>query len=318
MADAAWLASTASDWAANYQLAYNLPSLLEVLQDLRRLENLRDRVDVNLTHMVILYGIWAQIWNYHNARKFRFGLKQASRQAPSYLWYTSQYQELYQNLTSVRDYYAVMRDPFATELLLTAELFMMLLQVSFLDLQHVAGKEDVEEAQQAFKLLQDDWFDTREARCAVWHAGQVLRAASSLRPTTLRDFNAIAVYQAGLCLWVYGFIGSMDPARQTPTASNELGQRTGEQFRVMLNGNESPEKRSFIEYGQGIPCVSMPTPPGDCVVALTDQQSVMEIARATLRRSFPTDCRMPPLVENLSNLMEDLGKLASKTFQGND
>lgn len=310
--DATWLASSASEWASNYKSS-TLPSLHEVCHNPSMLESLEDFVDVPLTHMSILYSFWPQIWSYHNIRKLRLTVRKASYDGQQNFWYTSQYQELYRRLTSIRDLHASARTLFSSDLLLTVEHLMMLLQVSFLDLQQAAGRVGEQEAEEAFNLLQTGWYDSRESRCAVWHAGQVLRAASALRRTSLRDFYAIAVYQASLCLWVYGSIASVSLLPRRTMNGAYLGEDIDSGFQVHLDSKESAEKREFIEYGKGTPCVTIKRDSGNSIVPLTDLQCVMEAGRAVLRSSFPANCSMPPLVENLSSLMEELGKSHSDT-----
>lgn len=309
--ESVWRAPNAMDWASIYRPTKEIPSLSAILEDPRSLEAFRDMVDFKLTHTVILYGFWSQIWNYHDGRRFQSGFRNRARQGSAALWCTSRYQELALNLTMVRDYYASLNEHFAYELLLVAELFCMLLQVSFVEIQQVAGKASVEEAQQSFNTLQAEWLGTREARCAVWHAGQVLRATMNIPPTTLRDFSAIALYQASLCLWAYGFITGTNPNLNSSLTMSMFGQpAAGQDFPVVLDGLDTPEKRMFIEYGQGIPCVTMQDSGSPSLVPLNDGGSIMQLARTALRRSFPAGCSMPPLVENLSSLMEDLGELS--------
>jgi hypothetical protein len=66
-----------------------------------------------------------------------------------------------------------------------------------------AGKEGEDEARMAHGLLVR-WTETKEARQAVWHAGQVIHAFVSLPPERLTEFSAIMLFHATLCIWIYG------------------------------------------------------------------------------------------------------------------
>ncbi|KAK3500725.1 hypothetical protein B0T13DRAFT_228602 [Neurospora crassa] len=114
---------------------------------------------------------------------------------------------------------------------ITFEMFMVALHVDLNQLQSYAGKAGEEETRRAsaYFLHQDPysgtggegngrggtngggWVRSTDARYAVWHAGQVFRAARALPPTGLRGFNAMAVYFASLTLWVYGLLGGPNP-----------------------------------------------------------------------------------------------------------
>ena len=101
------------------------------------------------------------------------------------------------------------------ELLITIELFLMILHISMDELECFAGKHGGEAASQAITSL-ERWFGIEESRKAVWHAGQVSRWATHLSSTDLRDFYAVAVYHAGILLWDYGIY-------QYPTIAPQIG-----------------------------------------------------------------------------------------------
>lgn len=108
----------------------------------------------------------------------------------------------------------------------------------------LAGMEGEQEVRRAYPLVKR-WFGSKQSRQAIWHAGQLLRAtaamappptilASAMPPTSpnsnmvsndeqkendlherpicapgtgsLRGFGVIAVYNAWLALWAYGFM----------------------------------------------------------------------------------------------------------------
>ncbi|KAK3388990.1 hypothetical protein B0T20DRAFT_511002 [Sordaria brevicollis] len=131
---------------------------------------------------------------------------------------------------------------------ITLEMFMLALHVDLNQLQSFAGKAGEEEARRASAhfLNQEGnepsgigsggggWVRSTEARHAVWHAGQVFRAARALPPTGLMGFNAMAVYFASLTLWVYGLLGGPNPV--SPVFPPQFGGGGGGGEHVMGGG----------------------------------------------------------------------------------
>lgn len=195
---------------------------------------------------------------------------------------------------------------------------MMILHAPPEDLQRFAGKAGEDEARRASSELLG-WAAMPEARVAVWHAGQVLRAARCLVPAQLRGFNAIAVYYAALALWVYGL---MSPVAHTNTNANvnanyklsaagvERGGK-GKGKEVVLNEKETAGVRDFKASGDGVPglMVVREGREEEEFVRLTATDGILRVAREMYRGNFPVvDEGLPPLVENLGNLLRDLGE----------
>jgi len=173
------------------------------------------------------------------------------------------------------------------------------------DLQRFAGKFGEDEARKASAELQS-WAGTPEARVAVWHAGQVLRAAGNLMPAQLRGFNAIAVYYAALALWVYGLMASGTGAKSG--LLGVVGEKGGDE--VVLNETETAEVRDFRSSGDGVPGLKVVREGGDDFIRLTATDRILGVARDIYRSNFPVrDEGLPPLVENLGNLLRDLSEL---------
>ena len=83
----------------------------------------------------------------------------------------------------------------------------MILHISLEDLHRFAGKSGEEETRKAGEEFAA-WAKTKEARIAIWHAGQVFRAAKRLMQAQNRGFNAVVLYYATLTLWAYGHSAS--------------------------------------------------------------------------------------------------------------
>lgn len=193
----------------------------------------------------------------------------------------------------------------SAEATLVAELLQMILHVSPEDLQRFAGKFGEDEAKLASAEF-SEWAKMTEARVAVWHAGQVFAAASRLGQAQCRGFNAIAVYYASLTLWIFGLM--IAPA----LSSLHVNVRREEQ-QVVINEPESVESKMFIVNGIGMPGLVIKD---GRFVRLTDSDLVLGFARDVYRGNFEGAGEvqgqggpLPPLVENLGNLLRDLGGL---------
>lgn len=263
------------------------------MQSPNLLLELSSQADIGLTTTVIVHGYWGQIWSLIEARKFFPDSKRTHQ-----LWLHTSHTEIYQDMCSLLSLVPSLI-PDCTEVLLIFELFQMILHVTLEDLQRFAGKFGEEEARKANESFAI-WATTQEARIAIWHAGQVLRAARQLSPAKLRGFTAIAVYFAALALWIYGImLGSMTPS---PNRSP-----------VILNDEESIIIKHFRSSGQGTPGLELTNnnvDQGREFVELSDTDKILNVAREIYRNNFPVvDGPLPPLVDNLGNLLRDLGDL---------
>ena len=189
---------------------------------------------------------------------------------------------------------------------------MMILHASTDDLQRFAGKFGEDEARKA-SVEFTEWSKGIESRIAIWHAGQVFRAAKRLGQAQCRGFNAIAVYYASLTLWIYGLMTS---ASEPSSTSNPRQTERLTKERIVLNEAEISSVRSWRSTDDGTPGLSVVSPDGrsEHFVPLGATDRILHFARELYRYNFPsgdasTDGSMPPLVENLGNLLRDLGSL---------
>ncbi|KAK7420627.1 hypothetical protein QQX98_002621 [Neonectria punicea] len=305
-----WRARTAEDWrdvslTKKPMPQGGIPRVADVMQCMTILDDLEDRIDIELSCTALLHGFWGQISSYRDAVKF-YSSEGPNRRGGSTppLWLKTQHQELYRDVAEFANQIQHLRKP-NPQLILVAELFMMILHVSPDDLQHFAGKNGEEEARRAAQTLEETWFSGFESRYAAWHAGQVFNCARKLAPTSLRGFNAIAVYFASLTLWAYGL------ATYThSTNGNKDGQdgRGSSVDLVLLDGDESRESRAFLQLDRGVPGLTMNGDANSGVEPLTNSGMVLTIARNVLRDNFPVRHEpLPPLVESLGQLLRDLG-----------
>jgi hypothetical protein len=238
-----------------------------------------------------------------------------------HLWLIAQQHELYQQIKTFEGNLLNMQVS-QSELIVVVELLLMILHVSPEELQRFAGKNGKEAASQAFACL-EKWSGTEQARKAIWHAGQVFRWAALMPPAELRDFFAIAVYFASLALWAFGHLASFEGTHNGSTnqqdyASIESDANGNGNF-VVINCEETSSIRPFIAGHQATPVLTTVsfglsfTEAGrhtDGLVRLDDPNSVLQMARDLYRANFPIENEpLPPLVENMGNLMRDLGSL---------
>ncbi|KPM34198.1 hypothetical protein AK830_g12375 [Neonectria ditissima] len=305
-----WRARTAEDWRdvslTKKPMPHDgIPRVADVAQCMTILDDLEDRIDIELSYTALLHGFWGQIWSYRDAVKFYSpgGLNRRGGSTPP-LWLKTQHQELYRDVAEFANQIQHLRKP-KPQLILVAELFMMILHVSLDDLQHFAGKNGEEEARRAAHTLEEAWFSGSESRYAAWHAGQVFNCARKLAPTVLRGFNAIAVYFASLTLWAYGLAAC---AHSTSGKKDEQEGRGSAVDSVLLDGDESKGSRAFLQLGRGAPGLTMNGDVNCGVELLTNTGMVLTIARNVLRDNFPMRHEpLPPLVESLGQLLRDLG-----------
>jgi hypothetical protein len=323
-----YLAGSASEWKSCFH-EQRVPSparaslqLIDVMHDMSVLDDLHSEIDAALCYTAAIHGFWGQIWAFRESWKFYD--VDVDKDSVHRLWLMTQQRELYQQVKTFGQ--ALVAKPVPQpELLIIIELLLMILHVSAEELPRFAGKYGEEAASKAFVSL-DRWSVTEQARKAVWHAGQVLRWAAVMPPAELRDFYAIAVYFASLVLWAFGHLsiskispnGSVN--RNNPSSLDSNGKSTF----VVLNSEETSSARSFIAGRQVTPALTavvsnrhskLPGAQGGTFIQLDDPNTVLQMARDMYRNNFPFEGEpLPPLVENIGNLMRDLGSLPQNRF----
>ncbi|KFZ04650.1 hypothetical protein V501_09106 [Pseudogymnoascus sp. VKM F-4519 (FW-2642)] len=323
-----YLAGSATEWKYCFHeqrvppLAQASIQLIDVIHDMSVLDNLHSEIDVALCYTAATHGFWGQIWAFRESWKF-YNVD-VDKDSVHRLWLMTQQRELYQQVKIFEE--ALVAKPIPQyELLVIIELLLMILHVSAEELTRFAGKYGEEAASRAFVSL-DRWSATEQARKAVWHAGQVLRWAAVMPPAELRDFYAIAVYFASLALWAFGHVSASkdhtnDPVnRHTPASLDSTSKSTF----VVLNSDETSNAHSFIAGRQITPVLAAvvfnrhskrPEAQDGALIQLDDPNAVLQMARDLYRNNFPFKGEpLPPLVENIGNLMRDLGSLPQNRF----
>jgi hypothetical protein len=281
-----------------------LPRVPEVARSVAAAGDFEEYVDIELCYTIMLHAFWRQISAYREAIKFHQIGSLGDSTSTHQLWIKSQYQELYRDLNNFSTMLYASGKSMA-KLALIVELFMMILHVSPDDLQKFAGKAGVEEARLMTTAMEEGWVKSSEARYAAWHAGQVLHNARRLPPTSLRRFNAMAVYLASLTLWIYGLLST---SHQPNGIDEGDGMDSSTGHVVLLDGDESRETKAFLQFNRGIPSLSRNGDPHSGVVPLSDPITTLSVASNVFRDNFPVRNEpLPPLVESLATLLRDLG-----------
>ncbi|KAF9638877.1 hypothetical protein BFW01_g9774 [Lasiodiplodia theobromae] len=218
-----WLAPSPSAWRAIHLSKVRAPdpvfnSLRDILIKPDRLNTLSGDADFDRATSIFVHGVGAMVWDYR--KQASITQESSSHDDPTaHLWLQSRRQELSTLLQTLQTTHP--RAPAVLTLL--AEFLQMHLHASLDDMQRFAGKYGEAEARRACASMlvnnnnndpnssnsdfsSSSWPTTRASRTAVWHAGQVLRAARSVPPYQLRGADAIAVYYAALTLWVWAVL----------------------------------------------------------------------------------------------------------------
>jgi len=278
-----------------------------------------DCIDLRFSTLIILHAIWGLVSEYRQL-EFVLKIQPNERQGNGALISTSWHQELCQLLDHFSLTVSGFEGGIPEEAILLQELFLMNLHVSFEALQLFAGKEGNEEAHRVYPLLRQ-WFDSQRSRQAVFHAGQILRAAINFPSNHLRDFYAVACYHAALALWTYGLC-SMGSSR----TKRSLAQFTAAEMDqpVWVDGEECSDIRRFVAISRGIPMIRGLSRNDGPVAGsrLDNPKATMETIIIIMGKNCSlANGVLPPLVENLRQLMRDLGNAAwivkSQPFRGN-
>lgn len=342
-----WTAETAEQWKEVYlsRQANNATGplcLLDCLKDPKLVAAFPGAVDHDFAALVVLHGIWGMVWEFN---QLQLTLKSHSGEYSSSLVMKHRHQELCQTVHHLRiSIYSWPVTPHP-EVTLLLDLQLLYLHLSIEDVQFFAGKEDQEEARRVLPALQQ-WMCDTYARTAVWQAARVLRTAKGFPRKHLRNFWAIAVYHSSLALWTYGIIkqatanasvsatctcvsmpgGLADESPVQNDSSAFSGSTDSSLGAVWLEGPETPDVQRFVTLGRGKPVISAggtSSPSQGQLVPLSDSEATMNVVLDTLRKNFgatsPGEMAdqegatglLPPLVENLVQLMRDLGKAAS-------
>ncbi|KAL2833130.1 hypothetical protein BJY01DRAFT_94919 [Aspergillus pseudoustus] len=305
-----WLAPTATEWRQLWVTKYSHDassglSLREVLADPSIVDHLPLTVDGGVVKSSLLHGLMSQAWEFRQ-QALLIDCSPSATRAVTRLWLQSRQEDLLNSIDTAKQ--DLSGAPAIATVL--SEFAMMYLHINFDSIQRFAGQFGEAEARQEYPRLRD-WSLTKEARIAVWHAGQVLCAGRRVPPFQLRGFDSLALYHAVLVLWVFGLLRCGENSREDvvgPASSHT-------DLLITLDGPETEVTKSFINRGIGQPGLTFEDTARDgrtesIFCPLRSPRLVMDVGRQVFVSNFPgvTD-NFPPLVDNLRNLIRDLGDL---------
>lgn len=325
-----WTARNASQWRDIYvQLDDSLQdksiSIAQGVSQVGELRNYRG-LDITLSAMVIVHSVWGAVWNHLQLNSLVRGQGTHQNSSENLLAPNPWDNSISQLLEQLRFIFSDWGAQFRPQMALVLERVVLSLHVSFEQVQLFAGKEGEEEARRVLPGLRQ-WVFTKDARKAVWYAGQVLRAAGRCSSKAMQNFNAVCVYHAGMTFWTYAVL--LDSSSNQQRLHADIQQASGsnsaseDNEMVWLDGPDCPGVQRFIALNRGKPVIESfnqqnHREPGEAI-PLTNAKAVMDVCIELLQRGtgFGGDGTSMPLVENLSQLMRDLGKAAHELMQGN-
>jgi hypothetical protein len=291
-----WNAPTAEQWRDVFclqqpdgQPSCQPRSLMECVMNMDLLETHRAVVDMNLSCTAVLQALWGLAWEY---RQMSLLTGSASTSTPPRSWSAGLLMaSRYQQLTEMLNYFKV---AYGSETSLYWNSTLMHLHMSLEEVQLLATGLEQPDALAQIPPTIAAWAASKDGRTAVWHAAQIVREIRGSRPQCLRDFAAVALYQAMLALWAYG----MCAGRRTtlPTAQES----------IWVDGEETDHIQRFISVGRGRPMLHGWSPDGG-FVDLWDPTAVLAMAIQLMHgnHSGPDACE-PPLVECLIHALQKL------------
>lgn len=342
-----WTASNANEWKALLLGTANqygtatvpAPRLSDCIMNMDLLDHGSGMYDRDESCAAFLHCLWGLVWEFQRLSLLR--LNSNPRYWDDGLIISSRYQELMKILGNFRISYS-------HQSTLMLDLILMHLHCPIEDIQVFCGSggrnqevDPIETANQGggpnrgYAGLQDhhieqsiaQWAGNRRGRQAIWHAGQVLRAARALPLGQLRDFTGIAVYHASLTLLAYGSIRSHTTGTaHMPTASTEepalkavyadesmisnIPTNYQEPATILLDGKESLEVTKYIELEWGSPAIHRP-PEIKPEVLFGNRNRLIDLFVATLRQNAGAQSNASsPLIQNLVVLLERLKEAA--------
>ncbi|KAL2785561.1 hypothetical protein BJX66DRAFT_58108 [Aspergillus keveii] len=305
-----WEAKSSSEWrriflAKDTNKLTPLPSLHNCIEKLDLVLPLRDVVDTQLTSLAVLSGHWPPIFYYRQRAQLRDG-----RDRQNSLVQTALYSDAKEALEAFSVVFTEWCGDLAPSVLILHERLLMSLYVSLEDVQLFGGKAGEAHARRKIPIL-TAWVKRRESRQAIWHAGQLFRAAKRF-PNTLPATAMVALYHASLVLWAYAAVGSIEgPIIPTPDTCFQ------EDFSTLVRLDGENDAHYFVTLGRGTPVVTQDSrfaKQAPEYVPIRDGRAVMSTVVDFIRtRNGAADSgECLPLVDNLGRLMLELGYAAGR------
>ena len=306
MARCLWFSKSAEEWRQNYlRLQAQNPksgiTLHQCLANPMVFHRFPALLDSKLGLSVVLYSVTIMVLQHRQRSVALQGPGHEAGSAPSADEYILRLMEELRVLCEAE----WLKPPSASRLIL--ELNAMYLYAPVFHLEDISSGEPRRSSPQIACMLRD-WRQTRTVRRAVWHAGQIIRAATSLTSDELADFHVVAVYQAAVCLWMY----ASSPNTATPPAGTCVSDFRGELIHV--NGPESLQTQKWISHGCGVPVIADLDQSSSALHYLVELQpdlsprgSFLRSIMGTVYRIFPRHGAGLPIWKHVRRILCALG-----------
>ncbi|KAJ4297140.1 hypothetical protein N0V88_004058 [Collariella sp. IMI 366227] len=297
-----WFAGNAEEFKTRYLESgagdgKRPPSLGDLIRDINVLSAHHHCVDVRFAFSIYLHGVWALVWEHRQLAS----VHASPPSTPSHpntmsLLLDSRRADL---ITQLKSFQLVARgwpEILSPQDSMLLHLLLLNLHVSLQDLQLLSGKEGEDQARRVYPSLQR-WVGSADARQALWHAGQILRWGRLFPRGHLKDFWAVAVHHAALCMWTYGVVARASLAKARGQGYHHHHHHQQQQQQQQQQGQEQ-------QHGGGV--VYLDGEEGPAV-----QGSCMEVAQEILKVNFVGAWEtLPPLSENIIVVLKQLEKAA--------
>ncbi|KAL2129077.1 hypothetical protein VTI74DRAFT_8269 [Chaetomium olivicolor] len=301
------------------------PSLCDLFRDINALSVNHHHLDIQFAISIYLHGFWSLIWEYRQQASIHSSpFATTSAHQTMTLLLDSRRADLINQLKTFELLTRGWHEMLSAQESMLLSLLLLNLYVPLLDLQLFIGKEGEDQARRVYPSLQR-WVNSADARQALWHAGQVLRQGKLFPRGHLKDFWAVGVHHAALCMWAYGVVtrASMDKARGQGYHHHQQQQQQHRQGGVVyLDGEESPAVQGWLDYAQGRPAIQhldgtggtgqgdqRGERMGECL--LEDPRACVKVAQEILKANFVGIWEsLPPLSENIIVVLKQLEKSA--------
>jgi hypothetical protein len=196
-----WDARSASEWWLTNPVTgrrHGALSLKDLLRDPSLLSMNRDYLDVHFAQLALLGGCWVLVREYR-----QFCALACEQNSLDTDLQTLRRDVLVRYLERV-EMECKACGALSCEVEMFFQVVMMHAYVPFRDLETFAGRESDHANAKVSEEIICLWSQRKDAWHAVYHAGQVVRAAEAFAVGTLSDFYTIAFFHAVLLLWTYG------------------------------------------------------------------------------------------------------------------
>lgn len=328
-----WLANSAAEWkdlylakiAGQAEPAQGM-TVRSCIEDCSAIFKRPRLIDVEFTMLAVIAAVWPLIWQY---REIQALLKEssASSQKTRGMTKNARSQEMSELLQHIKMCAAEHVSDMRPSARLVHAQCLMHLWVSPQDVQMLAGKDGAAAARTALANFAA-WRETKDARRALFYAGQIIKAARDSPDLRLQGASAVAVYHAGLTFWAYAVLCRRGYASRP--GSPGLGQSATRP--VLLDADESANVERYLVLGRGIPGIARHHSPVrmhethinddgstyQSFVPLDDAKAVMTEVIGLLQTKFRIEGerRLSPMFENLINLLQALSKAVTGNTDG--